>query len=250
MSSTKQTLTAYLLSLSKPQTDHPFLKSAKSGTLPLHTLGLWLAQDRIYAAHAYPRFIGALIARIPFLSSHSLRHSLATPNKEEEGNQRVLRVLVACLDNIVREVGFFGEVDAKFALGLGVGVSEGGYEERKETRDYTAEMARVSLTGSFEEGIVFLWAMEQVYLEVWTSIHTSLTSLPPSSSPSPSPSTPALLAFADNWTSPAFHSFVQDLRDLVDAFGIEPGTERWARAVGVWERVGELEEAFWPDVDH
>ena len=70
-SSQTLTLSAHLLSVSAPEqyaaaTRHTFLTQAGTGTLPLARLALWLAQDRIYAAHAYPRFIGALIASIPF----------------------------------------------------------------------------------------------------------------------------------------------------------------------------------------
>ncbi|KAF8889592.1 hypothetical protein BD779DRAFT_1662021 [Infundibulicybe gibba] len=45
---------------------HPFLQAAANGSLGRHLLSIWLSQDRIYASHAYPRFIGALISHIPF----------------------------------------------------------------------------------------------------------------------------------------------------------------------------------------
>ena len=37
-----------------------------------------------------------------------------------------------------------------------------------------------------------------------------------------------------------------DIAELVDAFDVQPGSERWRRAELIWERVVELEEAFWP----
>lgn len=51
---------------------HSFLTSAGRGDLPRDRLALWLSQDRIYAAHAYPRFIGALISRIPFQTADAI----------------------------------------------------------------------------------------------------------------------------------------------------------------------------------
>jgi len=148
-------LTSHLLSLKttptySAATQHKFLTLAGRGDLPLSRLALWLSQDRIYAAHAYPRFIGALISRIPFHASDPI------DSVEEQSKQGVLHVLVECLDNIVLEVEFFKKTAGEFQLDLD------GWMERKGTRDYTAEMARISLNSSLEEGIVFLWAMERV----------------------------------------------------------------------------------------
>lgn len=130
-------------------TRHSFLSEAGEGTLPSARLALWLSQDRIYAAHAYPRFIGSLISLIPF---HE-KDTIAGP--AEAQNQKILRILVGCLDNIVREVDFFKDTAHKWGLEME------GWKERKGTRDYTAEMARVSKV-SLNEGLVFLWAMERV----------------------------------------------------------------------------------------
>jgi hypothetical protein len=65
-------------------------------------------------------------------------------------------VLIAdALSNIAREAGFFEDVARRHGMQLN------DWEERKATRDYTAEMVRVT-SGTFEEGIIFLWAMEKV----------------------------------------------------------------------------------------
>ena len=97
MSSTS--LTAHLTEITtacpyESATKHPFLTAAGEGILPLPRLALWLAQDRLYAAHGYPRFIGRLIAAIPYSSEH------ATTSKEEKQNARTLEVLVFCLQNV------------------------------------------------------------------------------------------------------------------------------------------------------
>lgn len=149
-------LTEYLTSLHlnstlySAATKHPFLTAAGNGTLPDALLALWLSQDRIYAAHAYPQFIGLLISKIPFSSSHTL------DSVEERMNQQILKLLVFSLENIVKEASFFRDVSKKWGLDIEC------WKERKATRDYTAEMARIANSGSLEDGLVFLWAMEQV----------------------------------------------------------------------------------------
>ena len=152
-----ESITEHLLTLDTIPTyslatkTHPFLFSAAEGTLSNNILALWLFQDRIYAAQAYPRFIGSLISRIPF-NSHP------TTNLTGEHCQRILKILTFCLENIVREVKFFDNTAERWDLDVR------GWKERKGTRDYTAEMARISTTGRIEEGLLFLWAMEKVSL--------------------------------------------------------------------------------------
>jgi thiaminase len=149
-------LTKHLVSLhSIPRpytaaTEHPFLSAAGNGTLSDSLLALWLSQDRIYAAHAYPRFIGLLISKIPFSSSDAL------DSQEELKNQKILKILAFSLDNVVREAAFFRETSEKWGLDMEC------WKERKATRDYTAEMAKASSYSSLEDGLIFLWAMEKV----------------------------------------------------------------------------------------
>ena len=154
---TMLTLTQHLLSLpTKPTyeaaTQHAFLAQARDGTLPPSRLALWLSQDRIYAAHGYPKFIGSLISRIPFNPSDEI------DGPEEKKNERILKILAFSLENVVREVSFFRDTAKEWNLQLD------GWLERKGTRDYTAEMARVSQ--SLEDGLVFLWAMERASIHV------------------------------------------------------------------------------------
>ena len=130
-------------------TQHPFLIAAGNGSLPKDRLALWLSQDRIYAL-AYPRFIGLLIAKIPFSPAD------APSSAREKQNNKILKVLVFALDNIVQEAAFFKDTSQKWGLNIE------RWAERKATRDYTAEMARISGSGSLEEGLIFLWTMERV----------------------------------------------------------------------------------------
>lgn len=226
-------------------TEHPFLTAAGKGILPDALLALWLSQDRIYAAHAYPQFIGLLISKIPFSSSHTL------DSTEERRNQKILKLLVFSLDNIVKEASFFKDVSKKWGLNIEC------WKERKATRDYTAEMARIANSGSLEDGLVFLWAMERVrdisfvygleltqskvYLDAWKYV----ASLQRKSSSSASAS--AVSSLTSNWTSPEFHKFVEDLAGAVSGFDIPPDSVRWKKAREIWMRIIELEEAFWPN---
>lgn len=128
-------------------TQHPFLASAGQLAIKPDLLSFYLSQDRSYAAHAYPRFIGTLISRIPFDS---------TSPEQAKLNQRILSLLVFSLTNVVREVNFFDDTAKECGLDLE------GWKERKGTKDYVAEMARVASLGTLEDGLIFLWAMEQV----------------------------------------------------------------------------------------
>ncbi|PCH35359.1 heme oxygenase-like protein [Wolfiporia cocos MD-104 SS10] len=232
--SATENLTTHLISLSTPRpysaaTEHPFLTAAGLGTLPPALLSLYLSQDRLYAAHAYPAFIGRILSAVPFSSLD------ASDSVKERRNQRIVAVLTYALQNVVREVNFFGETAKKWGLQLDV------WRERKATRDYTAEMARVSASGHMEDGLVFLWAMERVYLDAWKHVR-SLTPVPTGEGST----APAVAQLVSNWTNLEFVRFVDDLADLVNSLEIQPGTLAWVRAEAIWARVIELEEAFWP----
>ncbi|RDX45188.1 heme oxygenase-like protein [Lentinus brumalis] len=229
-------LTTHLLSLSTPRpyaaaTEHAFLTAAGTGTLPLPLLSLYLSQDHIYAAHGYPLFIGQLITRIPFSSTHAL-HS-----PEEKFHRDVLKLLAFALQNVLREVGMFAEVEREYGLNFAQ------WRERKATRDYTAEMARVGAFGTLEDGLVFLWAMERVYLDAWKHAKSLLVNVPDHEG---DPALPVIRQLVANWTCPEFERFVDDIADLVNHLQISPGTPAWARAEEIWARVIELEESFWP----
>ncbi|KAJ1310037.1 hypothetical protein OPQ81_006790 [Rhizoctonia solani] len=232
------TLTSHLLSQANSPayiaaTNHPFLQQAGQGTLPESTLAHWLYQDRIYAAHAYPRFVGLLIAKIPF-QTRDLASFRSDVTRAESTNRRILECLSFSLGNIVQEVKFFettaGSIDTQNSTEI--------ESERPETRNYTAEMARVASLGTLEEGLVFLWAMEKMYLDSWTF----------ASRQTGQGRSKGLNAFITNWTSDEFKKFVDDLERLVDLLDIEPGSDAWRQAEIIWNRVIELEEEFWPKV--
>ncbi|KAH9899253.1 heme oxygenase-like protein [Cubamyces lactineus] len=226
-------LTTHLTSLSTPRpysaaTQHAFLTAAGTGTLPPALLSLYLSQDRIYAAHAYPRFLGHLLTHVPFSS----RHALDSP--EERLHGEIVDVLSGALQNVRREVGLFAEVERVHDL-----PPFAQWRERKATRDYTAEMARVGALGTLEDGLIFLWAMERVYLDAWTYVKSLLSNATGSV-------LPAIRQLAENWSCSAFVEFVEVLEGLVNRLSIVPGSPAYLRAEEIWLRVLELEEAFWP----
>ncbi|KAG2059554.1 heme oxygenase-like protein [Suillus hirtellus] len=212
-------------------TRHEFLTAAGTLTLSPARLAFWLCQDRIYAAHAYPHFIGLLISKIPFDG----------PAVEEELNRETLALLTICLEGIIREVAFFEGVAKECKLDID------GWKERKATRDYTAEMARVASIASLEEGLVFLWAMEQVYLDAWKYVK----SLFPPQSDSEDYTANAIRQLTNNWTRPEFEEFVQNVEALANrhfARRHHGHSHSAVRAMeSIWERVVELEEKFWPE---
>lgn len=223
---TSESLTSHLDNLSTicpytAATEHNFLAAAGSGTLSKDLLSVFLSQDRIYAAHAYPKFIGNILASVPF-------SSLDAPDSDREKfNQRVVAVLGGALQNVIREANFFNDVAKKHGLQLT------SWRERKATRDYTAEMGRVGANGRLEDGLIFLWAMErvsmtrcdsvyalrddhfycfmQVYLDAWTFA----SSLKGSHA---GPASGAVAELVDNWTNKEFVLFVDELAELVNRY--------------------------------
>lgn len=256
-----ESITAHLLTLHTTPTystatkTHPFLTSAGDGTLTDTRLSIWLSQDRIYAAQAYPRFIGSLISHIPFDKPLS-GAATAVEDDGDDHSQRILKILVFSLENIIREVDFFDATTRRWSLDVE------GWKARKGTRDYVAEMASISKNGRIEEGLLFLWAMEkvsvpffsgderhpaqfllsmQVYLDAWSNIHDEIKSRGKTTGydfP--------LKSFAENWSTPEFKTFVDDLARLVDDIYRHLGEDAKATAERIWERVVELEDSFWP----
>lgn len=225
MSIAAPSLTSHLLSLSTVRpysaaTEHAFLVRAGNGTLSKDTLGLYLSQDRLYAAHGYVTYLGHLLAKVPFSSSRPFN------SPYEKFLHRIVRIIEYSLQNVIREVNFFNDTATRFGLDID------GWKERKGTRDYLAEMTRVGASGTIEDGIVFLWAMErvrtncligyhyslfmilaQVYLDSWKYV-ASLTS--PEEDPTPVQKAVAFLV--SNWTNEEFIGFVSDLDSIVNQY--------------------------------
>jgi len=54
-------------------------------------------------------------------------------------------------------------------------------------------------------------------------------------------------ALAENWSSPAFERFVDDIKDIVSTYNVQPGSKQWETSQRIWDRVVELEDGFWPN---
>lgn len=57
----------------------------------------------------------------------------------------------------------------------------------------------------------------------------------------------AVPSLVSNWTSQEFEEFVNKISSLVNDLGIQPDSDGWKKAEGIWGRVVELEETFWPE---
>ncbi len=148
-------------------TTSPFLHSAGLGTLPKSTLSKWLSQDRLYA-QSYISFIGALIARV------HLPHAFVK-DKSTSLRWKIVRLLSSALENIQKEIAFFEDVAERYGLDLeaspghwkdGVG---SGFQAASATKQYEALFRAFGADPSMSllEGLVVLWATEQVYLSAW-----------------------------------------------------------------------------------
>lgn len=147
-------------------TTAPFLHSAGLGTLPKPTLSKWLSQDRLYA-QSYIPFIGALIARV------HLPHAFVA-DKGSSLRWRIVKVLTTALQNIQRKLDFFEDVARKYGLELeaspsGYGGSGGVFHASNATRQYESLFRAFGNDTSMTllEGLVVLWATEQVDLSAW-----------------------------------------------------------------------------------
>lgn len=105
----------------------------------------------------------------------------------------------------------------------------------------------VALTGTFEESLVLLWAMEILYLKAWTfAAETRKESAEWNASKSPAAA--ALTELIPNWTSPEFHTFVDQIQCLVEGIDEEwriLGSEKLQRLEKVWSTCLWFEERFW-----
>ncbi|EXJ79055.1 hypothetical protein A1O3_08556 [Capronia epimyces CBS 606.96] len=188
--STSTSLTRILLH-SAPEsfqsaTEHPFLRLAGRGTLPRATLSRWLSQDRLYA-QSYIGFIGALIARVElpdaYVSSQDKNLTKENDNDKDKDEDeairpwRVVTLLSAALDNILRELAFFESTAEKYGLSLdapsrsdGDGDGEAVFAAEPATQQYIDLFRSFAAdpSRSLLEGLVVLWATETVYLRAWT----------------------------------------------------------------------------------
>ncbi|KAL0959700.1 hypothetical protein HGRIS_011395 [Hohenbuehelia grisea] len=245
--SSGQSLTSHLTSLprlrslhERATSTHPFLSAAQNGSLSSELLGYYLGQDRIYASYAYPKYIAGLIRKIDACPE-------VPPGSVAQ--ESILPLLSSSLSGVVHEVQFFDETAKKYGLvsyppSARAGISRPPYTMRPGTRNYLSEMARVAeWNDTWQEGVVFLWAMEKVYLDAWSLVNDKLSEA--DSAQAASPVQQALQVLSAHWSSPSFIRFVNDLGSLVDSL-YHDDKELKHSAEYIFSRVLELEAGFWP----
>ncbi|GAA5864503.1 hypothetical protein JCM8547_005564 [Rhodosporidiobolus lusitaniae] len=247
MSFTSTMLSQYAEEL-KVATEHAFLTAAGKHDLDSKTLSSWLAQDRAYALHGYPKFIAGLISSLP----------LSSPS-HQSSSQSLLSLFSYSLSNIHREVAFFDSLGPRFGLDLSIAPpatkteSAGklvGKRLRPTTKAYVdlliatgAEAGRNG--GGVEEGLVLLWAMEKVYFTAWTHAASQTKSSPLLTDEKTSA---ALTELIDNWTNDEFAEFVDRIEKEVEKLELKEGSEEWERCEEVFKYTLWLEQRFWPEL--
>lgn len=235
-------------------TQSPFLRSAANGTLSKHTLGTWLANDRLYI-HSYIRGLGRLISLLDFPAT-------VTTEDEEPVTSKLLSWCAGALSNIQREEKFF--VDTALQYGIEVNLetdSNGRVPDSAKLKGLISFEKLFSTVPSGPEGrlpwleaaIVF-WATEKCYLDAWSwaKSQTSAQHDPKNDADGGA----VRKEFINNWTSQEFVDFVDQLGRIIDeavreqamAKGNGVKDEFLRRAGEKWEEVLIAEESFWPAV--
>lgn len=222
---------------------HPFLTAAAARTLPSEQIEAWLAQDRLHAGVGYLRFAGLMLARLPTLADGEGSALACTYGA------RIRAVLSGAISNVVREVQFFEDTAAHWGLDLGGDSTSLMAPYAPVTQAYCLYMLEVGQTGSPEEQMTLLWAMEKLYLEAWTTAASGqqAAAVGPPRGGELGGAAHVLDLFVQNWTCGAFRAFVTELGSLLDAIVPLDATPTHvkARCEAVWRRVLWFERYFW-----
>lgn len=151
-------------------TQHPFLIAVRDQTITTAAFERWLVQDALYVADLLA-FQARLLARAP---------------------RRALRVLADGCAGLAAELDWFDQHACHRGLSL-------DQPKLPATSAYAALLARLD-EEPYEPAVTALWALEQVYLDGWSSAKASPTS--------------PFAQFVDHWTAPAFQTYVQALAAL------------------------------------
>ncbi|KXJ95872.1 hypothetical protein Micbo1qcDRAFT_157970 [Microdochium bolleyi] len=269
-------------------TQSRFLELAGAGRLSRSHLSQWLSQDRLYA-QAYVRFIGGLLSLVELPTPIRYGGAAAAHAKikmrmsmTQTLEWRILEMLRACLENILRELAFFEDTAAEYGIDLAsMGpASDAAFGPNETTRGYIDlfDSFGGKVGGGGEDnnsnkdnnkmallrGLVVLWTTEKVYLDAWlyaaaqgrsSSGGGSSKDVDQDASSEDEDGGALRKAFIPNWTSDEFKTFVEEIRGCLDNFAAvvrqgqdasSDGTE--AVAGEVFRQVLLLEEGFWPAV--
>ena len=169
-------LSDYLLQLDQPKfklaTQHPFITKAGDGTLDELTLSAWLSQDHLYLI-SYIRFATLLMSSCAPLIPLSHRPLNKDKIRQAGLDERVMDMLADSMNNVRREIQFFGETSSMYGLNLDYKVAPG--EGVRKYRDLFESQGQPGKSLSWDEpgkisdllgGLVVLWGTEIVRSEV------------------------------------------------------------------------------------
>lgn len=236
-------------------TTSPFLRAGAEGTLSKEKLGKWLGNDRLYI-HAYTRGIGKVLSLLKVPSQVAKKDE--PPSREE----RLLDWMVSALVNIRREEKFFMETAEKYGIDLNLEADERGNVfadtkleglRRFETL-FDSIGTGPAISPPWIDAAVIFWGTEKCYLTAWTKAKAQLDT---SKSGEEDADGGALRKeFIDNWTSPEFEHFVEELGRLIDdvvaeqiklsGFKVVPALVEYFGER--WEELLKAEETFWPEM--
>jgi thiaminase len=260
-------LTAHLLSLSIPQfkrtTTAPFLERAAHGTLPKQVIAEWLANDRLYI-QGYISLAENLIRTIEATSTAT--RATATSVDIDSIESRLLRWLVAAIENVQREAAWFDEMTTVYGLTAPTPTSA---QKSPGVQRFEALFSHLSTQPPnpflpWLEGAVCLFSTEKVYYEAWRWARKQdrRRSSQDDSSPAAADYSGDLdggamrKEFIPNWSNKNFLMFVETLERIInEGVGAAVGRddERWKevkrRAELVWQATLDAEEVFWPPVE-
>jgi thiaminase len=236
-------------------TQSPFLRAGAEGTLDKETLGRWLGNDRLYI-HAYIRGIGKVLSLL------ELPGTVESQDQPPSREERMLDWAVDALVNIRREKSFFIDTAAKYGIDLNLP----GDERGKVFADAKIEGLRrfetlfdsigtgPAISPPWIDAAVIFWGTEKCYLTAW---NWAKAHIDPSKSGSDDADGGALRnEFIDNWTSPEFEKFVDELGRLIDDVvaeqikisGVKVVQDLVRYFTDRWLELLQAEEKFWPEL--
>ncbi len=185
---------------------HPFITATADGSLPAEVFDRWLIADHCYVV-GFRRFLADLIVAAPDEAARDL--------------------LAGALAPLAAELALFRE--ALRARGL----------DPSELTDpgpvalgYTSFLLAAPRDG-FAVATAVLYGAEKAYFDAWSAVRATANTSSP------------YWSFIDNWSSPDFGAWVDDVAGLLDRVSPDGPTpaQRWA-----FDRVVRLERLFWDAV--
>jgi thiaminase/transcriptional activator TenA len=179
---------------------HPFLVAAADGTLAADAFDRWLVEDHHFVV-GFRRFLARLVELAP---DEAARDALA-------GGLGALQ----------------GELDLFRSEAAARGLDLAG-EPAPTTLGYTSYLLASTADG-WPAAVTVLYGAEKAYFDAWSAVRAATDA---SASP--------YARFVDNWSSPAFGAWVDQVAALVDAL---PAPDH-----ATFERVVRFELRFWDAV--